>query len=94
MRMILDERDVESYLTERVEALGGQCIKHGQNGWPDRIVVLPGGYVIWCELKRPKGKHTAIQKYRKKILEKLGCTCAVCYTKAAVDGLLHAWSEV
>jgi hypothetical protein len=86
--MILDERDVEGYLTAKVEAAGGQCIKLGQDGWPDRIVVLPHGRIVWCELKQPHGKPAALQLYRKKILERLGCIVYLCYTKKEADAML------
>lgn len=54
------ERDIESYLVERVKQLGGEVRKVkwiGRNGAPDRIVMLPvDGFMgspatIWVELK-------------------------------------------
>lgn len=50
------ERDVEAYLVNRVEALGGLTAKltvAGRRGWPDRLVVYHGLHLV--ELKRPKG---------------------------------------
>lgn len=87
--MILDERDVEGYLVKRMEEIGGVCIKHGQDGWPDRICIFPSGRIVWCETKRPKGKPEPLQLYRKKILEKLHCFCVLCYTKEAADELIR-----
>ena len=54
------ERDVERYLRERVKQLGGRAYKFvspGNNGVPDRIVMLPGGKLFFVELKAP-GKET------------------------------------
>ena len=66
------ERDVERRLARRVEELGGLCIKHGQDGWPDRIVMLPGGRLYWVELKRPHGRLADLQMYRAVELGKVG----------------------
>lgn len=66
------ERDVEQRLVSLVEQAGGVCLKHGQDGWPDRIVMIPGGVLVWVELKRRKGTVAALQKYRAVQLEKLG----------------------
>lgn len=52
------ERDIERKLKTMVERHGGLCLKWVCPGWagvPDRIVLLPGGRVIFVELKRPKG---------------------------------------
>ena len=50
------EREVESYLVRRVEEMGGMCPKfESVRGWPDRIVILPGGILAWVETKRPVG---------------------------------------
>jgi hypothetical protein len=55
------EAAIEKYLIERVEALGGITAKmtvSGRRGWPDRLVIMPGGHVSLVEVKRPKGvKH-------------------------------------
>ena len=52
------ERDVERTLSVMVRRHGGWCLKWVCPGWsgaPDRIVLLPGGRVIFVEVKRPKG---------------------------------------
>lgn len=52
------ERDIEQKLRRLVEKRGGWCLKWVCPGWsgvPDRIVLLPGGRVIFVETKRPKG---------------------------------------
>jgi len=49
---------IELALSERVAAAGGICLKVqviGGRGFFDRLVVLPGGRIIFCELKRPRG---------------------------------------
>ena len=52
------EKDIEKALGRKVGQHGGLCLKWVCPGWagvPDRIVLLPGGRIIFVELKRPKG---------------------------------------
>lgn len=56
--MITLEKDIEKKLKTLVERHDGLCLKWVCPGWagvPDRIVLLPGGRVVFVELKRPKG---------------------------------------
>ena len=70
------ERDIEQNLVRMVKNRGGLCMKWVCPGWagvPDRIVLLPGGHIIFVELKRPTGGRVAArQKYWKKKLTELG----------------------
>lgn len=70
------ERDIEKKLRLMVEHHGGLCLKWVCPGWsgvPDRIILLPGGHVIFAELKRPKGgKVDRLQKWWRERLQKLG----------------------
>lgn len=69
------EKQVEQTLTSAVKARGGLALKFvspGVSGVPDRIVLMPGGRLIFVELKAP-GKHMRpLQEYRKRQLESLG----------------------
>lgn len=71
------ERDIERKLTGLVKQSGGLCLKWVCPGWigvPDRIVLLPGGRIIFVELKRPKGgRFSEMQKWWAKKLTDLGC---------------------
>lgn len=84
------EDAVESHLVRRVEALGGLAIKvRFLTGWPDRMILLPRGRIMWVELKRPKGgKFEPLQPYWIKTLRKLGFAVHVCKTKEEVDEVL------
>lgn len=56
--MTVLEKEIEAKLRDMVKAHGGWCLKWVCPGWagvPDRIVLLPGGRVIFVETKRPKG---------------------------------------
>lgn len=70
------EKDIEKKLRQKVEALGGFCLKWVCPGWsgvPDRIILLPGARIYFVETKRPKGgKLSAMQKKWRDWLKKLG----------------------
>lgn len=70
------ERDIEKWLQERVRAIGGLAFKFvspGNDGVPDRIIVLPGGRVWFIELKREGERPTALQEWQIERLRALGC---------------------
>jgi hypothetical protein len=70
------EKDIETKLRKMVERHGGRCLKWVCPGWvgvPDRLVLLPGGRILFVETKRPKGGSIAkMQKLWKKWLQQLG----------------------
>lgn len=73
------EAALEKKLKKRIEDKGGLCLKWvspGCTGVPDRIVLLPGGRVIFVEVKRPgvKDGRTPRQKRVAGQLEELGLT--------------------
>ena len=56
--MAMLEKEIEAKLVKIVKKYGGLCLKWVCPGWagvPDRIVLLPGGRVVFVELKRPEG---------------------------------------
>ena len=91
------ERDVEAYLSTRVEQAGGLCVKFIPDlmrGMPDRIVLLPGGVLVWVELKKPRGGRVSeLQKYRHKALRALGQAVEVCWTKADADRIVERYKR-
>ena len=70
------EKDIEKKLRKTVAKYGGHCLKWVCPGWsgvPDRIVVLPGGRIVFVETKRPEGgKLDELQKWWAKRLIDLG----------------------
>lgn len=85
------EKQIEKYMRLRVEERGGVCMKFvspGQDGVPDRIVVMPGGRVYFVELKTETGKLSRIQKYQLKRLTDLDQICSVVYGKEGVKEFL------
>lgn len=74
------EKDVEAALVRRVKTLGGLCEKFtspGRRSVPDRLVTLPGGQIVFVELKRPGGKPTEGQERDHAKRRELGCDVRV-----------------
>ena len=91
MSIKIRERDVESYLTTRLAGIGLPCLKFNpdnKTGMPDRLILLPGGRVIWVELKTSGGHLEEIQKLQHKRLNDLGHRVVVIWGKAEVDKLV------
>ncbi len=69
------EKDIEKILVGEVKKLGGQAYKWvspGNNGVPDRIVILPNQRPIFVELKTETGKLTNLQQIQIERLRELG----------------------
>lgn len=85
------EKDVERHLRDKVKAAGGRAYKFvspGNDGVPDRIVVLPGGRVYFVELKAPGKKPSSQQELQIGRLLDLGCNVHVIDTKEKVDAFM------
>ena len=86
------ENVVENELVRRVEAAGGMAEKVtviGRRGFFDRLIVLPGGVVVFCEVKRPRGGVFSMhQIQRHKAYRSLGVVVAVVRNSADIDRLL------
>lgn len=85
------EKAIEAYLVKRVKELGGVALKYynpSQTGYPDRIVLLPGGYVFWVELKSKGEKPRPIQVKRHAELAALGQRVLVFDSKTEIDEFL------
>lgn len=89
----VSEKAIEAYLVRRVKDLGGVCLKYsnpGVVGYPDRVVLLPGGFVVWVELKSKGRKPNRVQQLRIGQLRAMGHNVAVVDGKDQVDVLLQA----
>lgn len=85
------EKEVESHLERGAKKLGGKAYKwvSPQNsGVPDRIVILPGGRIVFVETKKPGEKARRLQEEVHKKLRKLGCDVRVIDTIEKVDEFL------
>ena len=86
------EKDIERRLKRGVERMGGLCFKWvspGCTGVMDRIVVLPGGRVIFVELKKPGGRLSARQELLIDRFRSLGADVRVLWSIEAVEQFLR-----
>lgn len=85
------ERDIERALVGMVKSHGGMALKWVCPGWagvPDRIVLLPGGKIIFVELKRPKGGEVRkLQEWWRTKLRSLGFTVWVIKNRSDINAL-------
>ena len=85
------EKDIEEKLRKMVESHGGKCLKWVCPGWsgvPDRIVLLPGGRIIFVETKRPKGgKLSKMQEKWAEWLDGMDFMVTVAWSEADVWAL-------
>lgn len=75
------ELSIETKAVRELRRIGCKAIKVGNDGWPDRLVLLGKNYpgaVIWIEFKTPDGKLRPAQKIRHRHLAALGQTVVVC----------------
>ena len=86
------EKDIEKYLRDRVRSIGGKAYKFvspGNDGVPDRIVILPGRPPIFVELKTDRGRLTALQNVQIGRLRDLGQDVRVLYGMDGVSQFLE-----
>jgi hypothetical protein len=89
------EASIEGYLRARVKDSGGLCVKlnpAGYAGIPDRLVVLPGGWIAFVEVKKPQGGAVGKAQFVwRGMLMALGARHAFAFTRDDVDEILEAW---
>ncbi len=74
------EKDIEQRLVQETKRMGGKAYKFvspGNAGVPDRLVVLPGNKIGFCELKQPGKPLRPLQKNQIAALRQKGCFAAL-----------------
>lgn len=92
----VSEKAIERYLAELAKQNGLLCLKYSNPnmvGYPDRLLVLPGGGVVWVELKSKGRKPTKIQQIRMSELTGMGHLVKVIDNKADIDELIKTIKE-
>lgn len=80
------EKDIERAFVARVKSLGGMAEKFtspGRRSVPDRLVTMPGGRIVFVELKAPGKKPTDVQQRDHNRRKALGCDVRVIDTMEA-----------
>ena len=74
------EKDIEAAFVGRVKSLGGTAEKFtspNRRSVPDRLVTLPGGVIVFVELKAPGKMPTEAQARDHNRRRALGCRVIV-----------------
>lgn len=86
------EYKIEAYLVKRVKELGGvaeKFVSPGKSGVPDRIVLLPGGLLLFVECKATGKKATPAQERDHDRRRSLGFKCFVVDSFEKIDDMLN-----
>ncbi len=86
------ESEIEKILVDGIRKLGGRAFKWvspGNDGVPDRIVVLPGYPAIFVEMKTVTGKLTSLQRVQVGRLQKMGQDVRVLYGEKETQTFLE-----
>lgn len=86
------ENFIEKKFAEAVKKTGSLSLKFtspGTAGVPDRIVLIPGGRILFVELKKPGEKLRPLQEKRKKDFENLGFKVEVVDTIQRIEEVCH-----
>lgn len=96
MSQIYSEKYLERKLGEEVRKIGGWSIKlpaYLLNGLPDRLVLFPGGRVMFAEIKTTGAKITAVQAAIHAKLRKLGFVVIVVDSYNVIEQIIEAYEE-
>lgn len=86
------EKVLERHLYDKIRELGGWCVKHDaafRRGFPDRMLLLPGGVTIFVELKTSGKSPTMLQTHTLEQLRKLGYACYVIDSTDSLELVLN-----
>lgn len=91
------EKTLEARLRREVECRGGLAVKHSSQfhrGMPDRILLLPGGSVIFVEVKSTGEKPTTLQIRAHEQLRALGFPVCVIDNTEDLESLCEAMDNL
>lgn len=86
------EKYFEKRLRDELAKAGIPCLKYfnpHETGYPDRIVLLPGGHVVWVELKSTGMAPTRMQLYRHAELRRQGHSVDVVSTSEELEAFVE-----
>lgn len=90
------EKHIEAHLVKKVKEIGGVAYKFvspANRGVADRVVVLPGGGVIFVEVKSATGKLSPLQEQFAKDMQRLGQNYIVLKSREEVNAFIAMVSK-
>lgn len=90
------EKKTERYLVAEVKKRKGYCLKLLTTyfvGLPDRLVLLPMGYIVFVETKSQGGIPRKIQLFVHNALREIGFMVYVADTKEKVNSILNDYDK-
>lgn len=87
----MNEKLIEKKLREAVRHMGGKALKFSspfETGYPDRLILMPEGRVLWAELKTTGKKPTEKQKQIQSYLRGLGFVSEVIDSEESLKDFL------
>lgn len=91
------EKTLERKLYNQIKKMGGiayKFISPGNNGVPDRIVVLPTGRIYFVEMKQPKDRRKEeLQKYQQERIRSKGGNVWKIFTEEELEAFLEEVSK-
>lgn len=87
----VSEKAIEAYLNRQAKENNLLCLKYANanvTGYPDRLICIPGGKVVWVELKSKGKTPTKLQQIRHAELQGIGHRVLVISSKEQVDNLI------
>ncbi len=91
------EKWLERRLVTRVRLTGGRALKYQnpiETGFPDRLLLYPGGVALWVELKSRGKKPTEMQQHRMQQLRNLGFCVWVADCKETIEQIVQTAQEL
>lgn len=88
----MNEKLIEKKLKAGAKKMGCKALKFSspfETGWPDRIVLLPGGKVKWAETKSTGKGLSPRQEVVHKELESLGHDVSIVDDQKSLDKFLN-----
>lgn len=92
----VSEKEIEKYLVRCTREMGLPCLKYSNPnmvGYPDRLIVLPQGRVVWVELKSRGCRPSKIQQARIDSLRESGHPVFVIDSRTEVDNLINSLKD-
>lgn len=89
----MNEKLLERKLSAAVRKMGGKALKFSsfyETGYPDRLILMPGGKAYWAEIKTTGKKPTPKQLIRQSELRSLGFISEVIDSEESLGSFLSA----